>query len=53
MNRIDRLSRNFFSVVRSFFAKTYPKFVIFDRFFETKKKKIKKKFTTLKIFIVY
>ena len=35
---VSRLSRNFLSVVRSLFAKTYPNFMTFDRFFKTKKK---------------
>ena len=37
-NRFNRLSRKFVSVVRSFFAKTYPNFVTVDNFFKTKKK---------------
>ena len=43
--RFDRLPRNFLSVVPSLFARTYPNFVTFDRFFKTKKKisKIRKK----------
>ena len=43
--RFDRLSRNSLSVVPSIFAKIYPNFVTFDRFFKTKKKisKIRKK----------
>ena len=36
--RFDGLSRNFLSVERIFFAKTYPNFLTFDRFFKTKKK---------------
>ena len=37
-NRFDRSSRNFLSVVRCLFAKTYQNLVTFDRFFKTKKK---------------
>ena len=38
MNRFDRISRNFLSVVRSIFAKTYPNFMTFDHIFKTKRK---------------